>query len=60
MLRLENTAAAKNERLRVLRMILLQPVTYYKIGSNKSLQQRKFTGITFVSTKEYVLNSYWL
>lgn len=47
-----------NERLRVLRSILSQPLNYYTLKTNRpfiSVQNNNFT-----TTKQYILNSHWL
>lgn len=60
MLRLENKAIFKNERLRILRSIFLQPITYYEIDSSTISQQVNFSKVIYTTTKEYILNSHWL
>ena len=42
LLKLENQAVAKNERLRILRSIHSQPITYYKLNSNTKVNQDSF------------------
>ena len=60
MLKLENKAALKNERLHILKEILLQPITSYKIDSSKMLQHANFSKSSYTTTKDYILNSRWL
>ena len=56
--RMENQAVAKNERLRVLRSIYTQPITYYKFESNGKVNPKDSFG--FMTTPDYNLNSKWL
>ena len=51
---LENKAFAKNGRLRLLRSIFAQPLTYYRLNETVPLKVRK---IDQTSTKDYILNS---
>ena len=46
---------AKCERLRVLKSVLSQPPTYYKIESNKRPNIKNI----IKSTKEYILSGIW-
>ena len=59
-LKLEYKALLKNERLRVFKALLLQPVTYYKIDYSKRSEQTNFSKPTYTTTKDYTLNSHWL
>ena len=56
LLKLENAAVAKNERLRILHSIYAQPFTYYKLNTTKIM-----TGSSgrsdFINTRDYILNS---
>ena len=54
---LENKAFAKNERLKLLRSIFAQPLTYYQLNETVPLNVRK-TDQT--STKDFILNSKFL
>ena len=54
---LENKAFAKYERLRLLRSIFAQPLTYYRLNETVPLKVRK---IDQTSTKDYILNSKFL
>ena len=54
---LENKAFGKNERLRLLRSIFAQPLTYYQLNETVPLKVRK---IDQTSTKDYFLNSKFL
>ena len=54
---LENKAFAKNERLRLLRRIFAQPLTYYWLNETVPLKVRK---IYQTSAKDYILNSKFL
>ena len=56
LLRLENKAVARNERLRILHSIFAQPITYYKLNSNIRLT----TKTDSTPTRNYILNSMWL
>ena len=58
MLKLENKAALKHEKLRILRAILIPPQTLNKIDSNKwiELNSKKVP----IMTKKYIINSLWL
>ena len=54
----ENAAVNENERLRILRSIFSQPITYYSLKTNRRfLHNKKFD---FTTTKDYILNSKWL
>ena len=55
---MENQAVAKHERLRVLRSIYAQPITYYKLNSNTEVNQKDSFNLT--TTRDYILNSKWL
>ena len=55
LLRLENQTVVKHERLRVLRSIYSQPITYYKLNSNSKVNQKD--SFDFTSTCDYILNS---
>lgn len=57
MLKRENKAVLKNERLRVFRAILMQTYTLYKIDSNKRIKQNNFSKNIPIMTKNYILNS---
>ena len=57
LLQLENRAVTRNERLRILRSIFAQPITYYRLNSNIRLSTTK-TDLT--PTRSYILNSMWL
>ena len=59
-LRLKNNAILKNERLHVLRSILLQPITYRKLDFGKRLLQDNFSKGIYTTTRDYILNSRWL
>ena len=48
---------AKNKRLRLLRSIFAQPLTYYRLNETVSLKVRK---IDQTSTKDYISNSKFL
>ena len=48
---------AKNERLRLLRSIFAQPLTYYRLNETVPLKVRK---IDQTSTKYHILNSKFL
>ena len=54
----ENEAVVKNERLRTLRCILSQPLVYYNLNSHKLTDIKR--GFKYVTTKDYILNSHWL
>ena len=56
LLQLENRAVARNERLRILRSIFAQPITYYKLKSSARLNN----SINYIPTRNYILNSMWL
>ena len=58
LLRLENQAIAKHERLRVLHSIYSQPITYYKLNGNTKVNQKG--SFDFITTRDYILNSKWL
>ena len=58
LLRLENQAVAKQERLRVLRSVYSQLITYYKLNGNSKVNQKD--SFDFTTTRDYILNSKWL
>ena len=53
-LKLENDAFSKNERLRVLRSIYSQPITYCKLNEKNTL---KIKSVEQTTTHDYILNS---
>ena len=62
LLKMENQAVAKNERLRILRSIYAQPthnlrITYYKLNRNTKVNQKD--SFDFTTTSYYILNSKW-
>ena len=57
-LNLENEAVMKNERLRILRSILSQPLVYFDLHSHESAEVKR--AFKYATTKDYILNSYWL
>ena len=57
LLQLENKIVNNNERLRILRSIFSQPITYYNLKSNKRLTIKRFD---YMTTRDYILNSMWL
>ena len=58
LLKLEEQIVAKNERLRVLRSIFSQPISYYKLNGNTRVSHKD--KIDFITTFHYTLNSKWL
>ena len=54
----ENKVVNANERLRILRSIYSQPIQYYNLKNNKKFNS--ITKDTYISTKQYILNSHWL
>ena len=58
LLKMENQAVTKYERLRVLRSIYAQPITHYKLGSKTKENQKG--SFDFTTTQDYILNSKWL
>ena len=58
-LKLENVAVNDNERLRILRTIFSQPISYFTLKTN-----RRFLATTkkfdYTTTRQYILNSQWL
>ena len=58
LLKLENEAVAKHERIRVLRLIYAQPITYYKLDGNVKVNQEG--SFDFTTTCDYILSSKWL
>ena len=57
LLQLENKIVNNNERLRILRSIFSQPITYYNLKSNKQSTKKRFH---YMTTRDYILNSVWL
>ena len=62
MLKFENKAVLKNERLRTLRSILMQPKRLYRLDSTKRIQQNVFRKCVPVicNYKNYILNYFSL
>ena len=58
LLKLENEAVAKHERLRILTLIYAHPITYYKLNSNLKVNQKG--SFDFTTTHDYILNLKWL
>ena len=56
-LKLENDAFSKNERLRVLRSIYSQPITYQKLNEKNTL---KIKSVEQTTIHDYILNSKFL
>ena len=58
-LKLENVAVNNNERLRILRTIFSQPVSYFTLKTNRRFlaTPKKFD---YTTTRQYILNSQWL
>ena len=57
LLQLENKIVNSNERLRTLRSIFSQPITFYHLKSNKRSTVKRFD---YMTTRDYILNSMWL
>ena len=55
LLKEEHKACSKCERIRILRSILNQSPTNYKLDSNKRPKQTNI----LQTTKAYILNGYW-
>ena len=51
---LENAVVNNNERVRILRSIFSQPITYYNLKTNKCFSANKFD---YTTTRDYILNS---
>ena len=58
-LKYENVAVNDNERLRILRSIFSQPITYFTLKTNRRFlpANKKFD---YTPTRDYILNSQWL
>ena len=58
-LQYENAAVNDNERLRILRSIFSQPITYYRLKTDQRYvdKNKKFD---YTTTTDYILNSKWL
>ena len=58
-LKLENVAVNDNERLRILRSIFSQPISYFTLKTNRRFLEatKKFN---YTTTRQYILNSQWL
>ena len=58
-LKLENVAVNDNERLRILRSIFSQPISYFTLKTNRRFLEatKKFD---YTTTRQYILNSQWL
>ena len=57
-LQYENEAVMQNERLRILRCILSQPLVYFDLHSHKLTEVKR--AFKYTTTKDYILNSHWL
>ena len=57
-LKLENEAVMQNERLRILRCIFSQPLVYFDLHSHELAEVKRT--FKYATTKDYILNSYWL
>ena len=57
-LKLENEAVMQNERLRILRCILAQPLVYFDLRTHELTEVK--SAFKYATTKDYVLNSHWL
>ena len=57
-LKLENEAVMQNERLRILRCILSQPLVYFDLHSHRLTEVKSV--FKYATTKDYILNSHWL
>ena len=57
LIQLENKIVNNNERLRILRSIFSQPITYYNLKSNKRSAIKRFD---YMTSCDYILNSMWL
>ena len=53
LLQLENKIVNNNERLRILRSIFSQPITYYNLKSNKRLTIKRFD---YTTTHDHIFN----
>ena len=57
-LKLENEAVMKNERLRIFRCIFSQPLVYFDLHSHQLTEVKR--AFKYATTKDYILNSHWL
>ena len=57
-LKLENEAVMQNERLRILRCILTQPLVYFDLRTHELTKVE--SAFKYATTRDYVLNSHWL
>lgn len=57
LLKLENEGVARNERLRILRSIYSQPITYYNLNTNRKFTPKNNNSTSFITTRDYILNS---
>ena len=53
LLQLENKIVNNNKRLRILRSIFSQPITYYNLKSNKRLTIKRFD---YTTTHDHIFN----
>ena len=56
----EHKTILQNERLKILRTILLESVPCQTLDFNKRLQQGNHNNDIYTTTKDYILNSHWL
>ena len=57
-LKLENEAVMQNERLRIFRCILSQPLVFFDLRTHQLTEVK--SAFKYATTKDYVLNSHWL
>ena len=57
-LKMENEAVMQNERLRILRCILAQPLVYFDLRTHELTEVK--SAFKYATTKDYILNSHWL
>ena len=54
----ENIVVNSNERLRILRSIFSQPIKYYTLKTHRRFLATK--NVSYMTTRQYILNSHWL
>lgn len=57
MLKLEHEAVVRNERLRTVKQILAQLISFFKLAFAKRLMNRNFKKCIYAMTKDYLLGS---
>ena len=58
MLKMEVKASASCKRWHIVRSVLLQPFTYFKLESNIRRHSDKYCKNSYINTENHILDSY--